>query len=186
MTTLGGFMDPFAMFDPQFFDVSGMGLPTGDLGLGAGGWGTTGTRRRATMPADVLETPVRARARACLCARACSQRVCAAAARAVMCVGSCALAGAARWNVLLSLSVCAHLTRVRWRCARAQNDFVMMMCVPRARARRGATFTHRRRCTHVRPWTDEASRCARARTYAHDGVAQGHSGRQAGGHQPGD
>jgi hypothetical protein len=74
--TSGWGMDPFAMFDPMFFDVSGGlgGLGSADVGLGGlgGGLGTTTTgRRRATMPADVVETPVRARrARARVCVRA--------------------------------------------------------------------------------------------------------------------
>jgi hypothetical protein len=95
--TSGWGMDPFAMFDPMFFDVSGGlgGLGSADVGLGGGlggGLGTTTTgRRRATMPADVVETPVRvaSRARVCVCARAdagarrrrCLLRGCVAAVR---------------------------------------------------------------------------------------------------------
>ncbi len=53
-------MDPFS--DPFFGDVGAdiWGTPLGNLPTG----GTTsgGMRRRAAMPADVIETPVRARA----------------------------------------------------------------------------------------------------------------------------
>jgi hypothetical protein len=64
---MAGMMDPFAMFDPLYFDVGGMGMG-GDVGGWNTGLGTTGGtagggRRRAVMPADVVETPVRASAR---------------------------------------------------------------------------------------------------------------------------
>jgi hypothetical protein len=191
MTTLGGFMDPFALIDPSFLDVAGMG-GMGDLSGGFGGGG--GTRRRATMPADVLETPVRARdACACACGRA---RACSPArARGGMCVrgdvGSGVRArGHPRNVIVLAFIHCLRLTRACWlrvHGARAQNEFVMMMCV-RARARAAAqNAAQRRRC--LRPWTSDAClRCAltHAHTHAHAAFAQGHSGRQAGGHQPGD
>ena len=61
LTSFGG-MDPFAMMDPLFFDISNMGgLGSFDTSLGT----ATSGRRRAVMPADVMETPVRATAARC-------------------------------------------------------------------------------------------------------------------------
>ena len=75
LTNFGGYgADPFAMMDPLFFDSACAGLcaATGSdttdearavAGMGGGldpGLSTmSGSRRRATMPADVLETQVR-------------------------------------------------------------------------------------------------------------------------------
>ena len=90
LSTFGGYgSDPFALMDPLFFDstalarcalaqcadearraVAGMGGGL-DPNLGT----TSGSRRRATMPADVLETQVRGpRLRRCFLARAAPRR----------------------------------------------------------------------------------------------------------------
>jgi hypothetical protein len=165
MTTLGGFMDPFALIDPSFLDVAGMG-GMGDLSGGFGGGG--GTRRRATMPADVLETPVRARD-----ARACAMR-----ARARMLASACARQHVRAWCCgqrraragtrgshssrypLLAPDACVLAARARRaRAERVRDDDV------RARARAAAQpAARRRRC--LRPWTDECV-AMRAHSRAH-------------------